>query len=113
MPPDKLAEGVTVLDNCAREPEIIDLARLLGKMGAQIDGAGEERMEIQGARSLGGATHQIIPDRIETGTYLIGAAITGGGTSTVLPFTPNPGFGEPLRDLSPGRMLRVGLRVGR
>lgn len=73
-----LAEGVTVLDNCAREPEIIDLARLLGKMGAQIDGAGEERMEIQGARSLGGATHQIIPDRIETGTYLIGAAITGG-----------------------------------
>ena len=73
-----LADGVTVLDNCAREPEIIDLARLLGKMGAEIDGAGEERMEIQGSRSLGGATHRVIPDRIETGTYLIGGAITGG-----------------------------------
>jgi len=73
-----LADGVTVLDNCAREPEIVDLAKLLARMGARIEGAGEERMEIEGVRSLGGATHRIIPDRIETGTYLIGAAITGG-----------------------------------
>lgn len=73
-----LARGTTVLDNCAREPEIIDLAKLLNRMGAQISGAGEERMEIQGVKSLAGASHGIPPDRIETGTYLIAAAITGG-----------------------------------
>jgi UDP-N-acetylglucosamine 1-carboxyvinyltransferase len=73
-----LAKGTTVLDNCAREPEIIDLAELLNKMGAQIEGAGEERVEIQGATQLSGASHSIIADRIEAGTYLIGAAMTGG-----------------------------------
>jgi UDP-N-acetylglucosamine 1-carboxyvinyltransferase len=73
-----LALGTTVLENCAREPEIIDLAELLNKMGAQIQGAGEERIEIQGVETLSGATHGIIADRIEAGTYLIGAAITRG-----------------------------------
>ena len=73
-----LARGTTVLDNCAREPEIVDLARLLVAMGARIEGAGEDRIEIEGVASLGGAAHDVIPDRIEAGTYLIGAALTGG-----------------------------------
>ena len=73
-----LAKGTTVLDNCAREPEIRDLATLLGKMGARIQGAGTEKIEIEGVESLNAATHRVIPDRIEIGTYLIGAAMTGG-----------------------------------
>jgi UDP-N-acetylglucosamine 1-carboxyvinyltransferase len=73
-----LAEGVTVLENAAREPEISDLARLLVAMGARIEGAGTERIEIEGVPELGGARHRIIPDRIEAGTLLVGGAITGG-----------------------------------
>lgn len=73
-----LARGTTVLDNCAREPEIVDLARLLTKMGAGIEGAGSPTITIEGRDELGGAEHEIIPDRIEGGTYLIGAAMTGG-----------------------------------
>lgn len=73
-----LARGTTVLENCAREPEIADLAALLNAMGARISGAGEERIEIEGVTSLGGARHRVIADRIEGGTYLIGAALTGG-----------------------------------
>jgi len=73
-----LARGTTVLENCAMEPEIGDLATLLGKMGARIQGAGSERIEIEGVESLGSASHQVIRDRIEIGTYLIAAAITGG-----------------------------------
>ncbi len=73
-----LARGTTVLENCAREPEIVDLAALLTRMGARIDGAGEETLEIEGVDRLSGASHQVIPDRIEVGTYLIAAAITGG-----------------------------------
>jgi UDP-N-acetylglucosamine 1-carboxyvinyltransferase len=73
-----LAKGSSVLENCAREPEIADLAKLLSSMGAQIHGAGEETIEIQGVSELGGAQHNIIPDRIEAGTYLIAAAVTGG-----------------------------------
>lgn len=73
-----LARGSTVLDNCAREPEIVDLARLLQKMGARIEGAGGERIEVEGVDELGAASHEILPDRIEAGTYLVGAAITGG-----------------------------------
>jgi UDP-N-acetylglucosamine 1-carboxyvinyltransferase len=73
-----LAEGVTHLSNCAREPEIADLAELLGAMGASIEGAGTETIIIEGRPSLGGARHVIPGDRIEAGTYLIGAAITGG-----------------------------------
>jgi UDP-N-acetylglucosamine 1-carboxyvinyltransferase len=73
-----LARGTTVLENCAREPEVIDLANLLNAMGARISGAGEETIVIDGVDGLGRAEHTIIPDRIEGGTYLIGAALTGG-----------------------------------
>ena len=73
-----LAKGVTVLENCAREPEVVDLARLLIAMGARIDGVGGERLEIEGVDQLRGAEHTVIPDRIEGGTYLLAAAITGG-----------------------------------
>ena len=73
-----LARGTTVLDNCAREPEIVDLARLLSAMGARIDGAGEDRITIEGVDRLGGASHPVIADRIEAGTYLLAAAATGG-----------------------------------
>jgi UDP-N-acetylglucosamine 1-carboxyvinyltransferase len=73
-----LAEGTTVLENAAREPEIPDLARLLTRMGARIHGAGTERIEIEGVTELGGARHRIIPDRVEAGTFLVAGAITGG-----------------------------------
>jgi UDP-N-acetylglucosamine 1-carboxyvinyltransferase len=73
-----LAHGTTVLEVCAREPEVVDLASLLNAMGARISGAGEETMVIEGVRELGGARHSVIADRIESGTYLIGAAMTGG-----------------------------------
>jgi len=73
-----LAEGETVLDNAAREPEVIDLANFLRAMGAQIDGAGSDRIVIQGVETLHGAEYEVLPDRIETGTYLVAAAITGG-----------------------------------
>jgi UDP-N-acetylglucosamine 1-carboxyvinyltransferase len=73
-----LAEGETVLENAACEPEVADLAALLGKMGARIEGAGSSRITIQGVDSLGGAEHTIIPDRIEAGTFITAAAITGG-----------------------------------
>ena len=64
-----LAEGKTVLHNAAREPEIVDLAELLNKMGARVRGAGTPTIEIEGVEALGGAEHTIIPDRIETGTF--------------------------------------------
>jgi UDP-N-acetylglucosamine 1-carboxyvinyltransferase len=73
-----LAEGETVLVNVAREPEIVDLAQCLIAMGADIQGAGTDRIVVQGQDRLHGATHRVIADRIETGTYMIAAAITGG-----------------------------------
>ncbi|MBA2339669.1 MAG: UDP-N-acetylglucosamine 1-carboxyvinyltransferase [Pyrinomonadaceae bacterium] len=73
-----LAEGQTILNNAAREPEIADLAELLNRMGARVRGAGTSVIKIDGVEGLGGAEHTIIPDRIETGTFLIAAAITGG-----------------------------------
>jgi UDP-N-acetylglucosamine 1-carboxyvinyltransferase len=73
-----LASGTTILENCAREPEVVDLARLLVAMGASITGAGEDSITIVGVDRLGGAEHAILPDRIEGGTYLIAAALTGG-----------------------------------
>jgi UDP-N-acetylglucosamine 1-carboxyvinyltransferase len=73
-----LAEGETVLINAAREPEIIDLAECLVAMGAQIEGIGTDRLTVRGVASLHGARHMVIPDRIETGTYMIAAAATGG-----------------------------------
>jgi UDP-N-acetylglucosamine 1-carboxyvinyltransferase len=73
-----LAHGTSVLENCAREPEVVDLANLLSAMGARISGAGSDTLVVEGVDGLGGAEHTIIPDRIEGGTYLIGAALTGG-----------------------------------
>src|SRR5687767_1781381 len=73
-----LAEGETLLENAAREPEVVDLARCLIAMGAKIEGAGSDVIRIEGVRSLGGAEHRVMPDRIETGTYLAAAAATGG-----------------------------------
>ena len=72
-----LARGETVIENAAREPEVADLADLLGKMGAAIDGAGTSTIRIQGKPRLHGATHAIIPDRIEAGTFLIAGALAG------------------------------------
>jgi UDP-N-acetylglucosamine 1-carboxyvinyltransferase len=73
-----LARGTTTLRNAAREPEIADLADLLNRMGARVRGAGTETITIEGVESLGAAEHTIIPDRIETGTFLVAAAITNG-----------------------------------
>ena len=73
-----LAEGITVMENCAREPEIVDLAEFLNKMGGQIEGAGTDTITIHGVDSLKGCSHRVIADRVETGTYLIAAAATGG-----------------------------------
>jgi UDP-N-acetylglucosamine 1-carboxyvinyltransferase len=73
-----LAHGETLIENAAREPEVTDLAALLGKMGAKIDGAGTSTIRIQGVERLGGAEHAIIADRIEAGTFLVAGAITGG-----------------------------------
>ncbi len=73
-----LAEGETVLENAAREPEVVDLARCLQAMGARIEGAGTARIRIQGVERLGGADHRVLADRIETGTFLVAAALTRG-----------------------------------
>jgi UDP-N-acetylglucosamine 1-carboxyvinyltransferase len=73
-----LADGTSEIENAAREPEIEDLAAALGKMGAAIEGAGSSIVRIEGARSLGGVKHEVIPDRIEAGTFLVAAAITAG-----------------------------------
>ncbi|RTL55002.1 MAG: UDP-N-acetylglucosamine 1-carboxyvinyltransferase [Rhodocyclaceae bacterium] len=73
-----LAEGETVIENAAREPEVVDLANCLVAMGARISGAGTDVIRIQGVTALHGASHRIMPDRIETGTYLCAAAATGG-----------------------------------
>jgi UDP-N-acetylglucosamine 1-carboxyvinyltransferase len=73
-----LADGETVLENCAREPEVTDLVAMLRKMGAQIEGDGTATMRIRGVRELHGTEHRVIPDRIEAGTFLVAGAITGG-----------------------------------
>jgi len=73
-----LADGVTVIENAAREPEVADLALCLNSMGAKISGAGSDEITIEGVRRLGGGKHMIVPDRIETGTYLVAAAMTRG-----------------------------------
>ena len=73
-----LAEGETILENAAREPEVIDVANFLNSMGAQVSGAGTSTIRITGVTELAGAEHTVLPDRIETGTYLVGAAMTGG-----------------------------------
>ncbi len=100
-----LARGTTVLENCAREPEIVDLARLLTAMGARIEGAGGDRISIEGVDRLSGATHRVIPDRIEAGTYLLAAATTGGEIEVV---------GAVAADLAPllEKLAAAGCEVG-
>jgi UDP-N-acetylglucosamine 1-carboxyvinyltransferase len=78
-----LAEGETIMQNCAREPEVADLADLLNKMGAKIEGAGTPTIRVQGVERLHGARHRIIPDRIEAGTFIVAAALTGGDLNVV------------------------------
>ena len=73
-----LAEGTTVLENAAQEPEIVDLANFLNKMGARIKGAGTDTIKIEGVKALKGVSHHVIPDRIEAGTFMVSAAITRG-----------------------------------
>lgn len=73
-----LAEGTTIIENAAREPEVVDLANFLIAMGAKIEGAGTDTLTIEGVEKLHGTRYRVLPDRIETGTYLVAAAITGG-----------------------------------
>jgi UDP-N-acetylglucosamine 1-carboxyvinyltransferase len=73
-----LAHGTTLIENAAREPEVVDLADCLTKMGARISGAGARRIVVEGVARLNGASHEVLPDRIETGTYAMAAAMTGG-----------------------------------
>jgi UDP-N-acetylglucosamine 1-carboxyvinyltransferase len=73
-----LADGITVIENAAREPEVVDLAECLVKMGARIQGAGTSTVTIEGVERLGGTEYRVLPDRIETGTYLVAGAMTGG-----------------------------------
>ena len=99
-----LARGTTVLENCAREPEIVDLASILIGMGAAIEGAGEDTITIEGKDRLGGASHTIISDRIQDGTYLIGAALTRGDVTV---------HGGRAADLAPllEKLYEIGARV--
>ncbi|HUH00188.1 MAG TPA: UDP-N-acetylglucosamine 1-carboxyvinyltransferase [Gammaproteobacteria bacterium] len=73
-----LAQGETIIENAAREPEVVDLADCLSAMGARIRGAGSDTIVVEGVERLGGAEHEVLPDRIESGTYLVAGAITGG-----------------------------------
>ncbi len=73
-----IAQGTTLIENAAREPEVVDLADCLIAMGARIEGAGTDRIEVEGVDALAGCNYRVLPDRIETGTYLVAAAITGG-----------------------------------
>jgi UDP-N-acetylglucosamine 1-carboxyvinyltransferase len=99
-----LAEGETVIENAAREPEVVDLAHLLRKMGARIEGEGTSVIRVQGVSSLHGATHEIIADRIEAGTFVIAGAISGGQLK-VTGCVP-----EHLAALI-GKLLEAGVRV--
>lgn len=87
-----MAEGVTILENVAEEPEIVDLANYLNKMGAKIRGAGTNLIRIEGVKELHGTDYTIIPDRIEAGTYMVAAAMTGGDVviENVLPEHQKP-----------------------
>ena len=78
-----LADGETILENAAREPEIGDLITLLRKMGAKISGDGTSTIKVEGVQKLGGASHTVIPDRIEAGTFLVAGAITGGDLTLI------------------------------
>jgi UDP-N-acetylglucosamine 1-carboxyvinyltransferase len=121
-----LAEGETVIENAAREPEVVDLARCLSAMGAQIAGAGTDRIVIRGVERLRGAMHRVLPDRIETGTFLVAAAACGGDVTVrgaapatldaVLDKLREAGAtvkhnGDWIRLIAPDRPLAVSLRT--
>lgn len=76
-----LADGITIIDSAAEEPEVVDLANFLNKMGAKIEGAGSRRIVIEGVKELHGAEHEVIPDRIEAGTFLVAAALAGSNVT--------------------------------
>ncbi len=78
-----LADGTTVIENAAREPEVVDLANFINAMGGRISGAGSSEITIEGVERLGAAEHHVVPDRIETGTFLVAAAATGGDVTAV------------------------------
>ncbi len=99
-----LAEGTTVLENAAREPEVVDLARCLNSMGAKVSGAGTDMIVIEGVSRLEGAEYRVLPDRIETGTFLVAAAITGGNVK-VTDTTPS------LLDAVLGKLREAGAKI--
>ncbi|MFN2645004.1 MAG: UDP-N-acetylglucosamine 1-carboxyvinyltransferase [Burkholderiales bacterium] len=99
-----LAEGTTFIENAAREPEVVDLARCLVAMGARIDGAGSDVVRIEGVPSLHGAEHAVMPDRIETGTYLAAAAAAGGRVRLV-------GAGPASLDATLEKLREAGVRI--
>jgi UDP-N-acetylglucosamine 1-carboxyvinyltransferase len=99
-----LAEGTTLLENAAREPEVVDLARCLQAMGARIEGAGSDVIRIEGVSSLGGAAHRVMPDRIEAGTYLAAAAAAGGRVRVV-------GAAADCLDASLEKLREAGARI--
>ena len=99
-----LAEGTTLLENAAREPEVVDLARCLQAMGARIAGAGSDVIRIDGVSSLGGAAHRVMPDRIEAGTYLAAAAAAGGRVRLV-------GAAADCLDASLEKLREAGARI--
>ena len=99
-----LAEGTTLLENAAREPEVVDLARCLQAMGARIEGAGSDVIRIEGVSSLGGAAHRVMPDRIEAGTYLAAAAAAGGRIRVV-------GAAADCLDASLEKLREAGARI--
>ena len=99
-----LAEGTTVLENAAREPEIVDLAKCLAAMGARIEGAGSDLIRIEGVRTLSGANHRVMPDRIETGTFLAAAAAAGGRIRLT-------GVAADSLDATLGKLREAGARI--
>src|SRR3954465_3256475 len=99
-----LAEGITVIEGAATEPEVVDLANFLNKMGAKIEGAGTRRLIIEGVKELHGAEHDVIPDRIEAGTFLVAGAICGNGCTVT---RAEPGHVESV----PTALTSAGYRV--
>ena len=99
-----LADGVTLLENAAREPEVVDLARCLTAMGAKIEGAGSDVIRIEGVPHLRGASHAVMPDRIETGTYLAAVATTGGRVRLT-------GAAPESLDATLGKLREAGARI--
>ncbi len=113
-----LAEGETLIENAAREPEVTDLAELLIKMGADIEGAGTSTIRVRGKEQLCGASHRVIPDRIEAGTFLVAGAITGGSLELTLCEPAHLSSviaklretGVEIREIAPGTLAVKGAR---